>query len=214
MNERLLTIDVWFDLICPWCLIGKRQLEQARAEFAALHPEVAVELRWHSLQLLPHLPEEGVDFRAFYRQRLGGDAAVAARQAQVREAGRPLGLDFAFERIERMPNTLSAHGLVADARAQAGAPGAEAILEALFTAYFQQGADLGDPQTLACIAEERGLQTSAQRPRLPPEQGISGVPCFVFNGRHALSGAQPARQLLDAMRAATQMPAEAGAANH
>jgi predicted DsbA family dithiol-disulfide isomerase len=197
-----LAIEVWFDLICPWCLIGKRHLEQALAEFGRLHPDTAVELRWHSVQLLPDLPDEGVDVRAFYRQRLGGDVAVAARQAQVREAGQPAGLSFAFDRIKRMPNTLAAHGLVMDARAQKGAAAAEAVIEALFAAYFQRGIDIGDAEMLSCIAEQHQLQPSEQAPQLPPAGTISGVPFYVFNGRYALSGAQPAQRLLEAMQQA------------
>jgi len=213
MNRPLVTVDVWFDLICPWCLIGKRQMEQAQAEFVLRHPDAAVELRWHSLQLLGDLPEEGVDFREFYRHRLGSDAAVTARQAQVREAAGTVGEIIAFDRIQRMPNTLAAHGLVADARAQGGEAAAQVLVEALFSAYFQQGVDIGDPDMLACIAERHGIEPAEQRPELPSTPRVNGVPFFVFNGRIGLSGAQPAQQLLDAMEQAIAAPAETVAAH-
>ena len=195
-----LRIEVGYDLVCPWCLIGKRLLERALADFHHLHPDVAVELSWHSVQLLPDLPDAGLPFDEFYLRRLGSAAAVAARQAQVAEFGRAAGLEFDFRRIKRMPNTLAAHGLVAAARAQGGAGLEQAAVEALFDAYFGGGADLGDAATLQCIADRLGVEPVERTPALPPGNGANAVPWFRFNGSYLLSGAQAPERLLDLMR--------------
>ena len=84
--KRSLSIDVYFDFICPWCLIGRRQLQAALAQFKAAQPEVEVNLAWQGVQLLPELPFDGQPFAEFYRRRLGSDQAVRQRQAQVRAA--------------------------------------------------------------------------------------------------------------------------------
>lgn len=198
MSERqALRLDVHLELICPWCQIGLRQLQRARAALQALHPALRLELHWHWQPLLPGLPEQGLPFREFYLRRLGSAAAVAARQAQVREAGRAVGLDFDFERIALMPNTRLAHALLADGLEQLAPAAFEALLERLFAAHFQFGENLGDPALLARLAEAHGVLRS-QRPHLPmrPEPEVPGVPYFVVDQRYALSGAQPHEQLL------------------
>ncbi|MBV8501344.1 MAG: DsbA family oxidoreductase [Paucibacter sp.] len=196
-----LTIDVGFDLVCPWCLIGQRELGRALVEFRERYPGVAVAQRWHSLQLLPGIPDEGLPFHPFYVQRLGSAAAVSARQAQVRQAGRRAGLDFDFASMTVMPNTAGAHALLAQARVEQGEGAVQSLIEALFEAHFFGGANLGDPDTLACIAREHGIEPSEQAALSPYPLPGSGVPVFVFNGREVLSGAQPAQVLLEAMEA-------------
>jgi predicted DsbA family dithiol-disulfide isomerase len=195
-----LRIDVFIELICPWCQIGKRQLERALVALRAEQPAVEVELLWHLQPLLPDLPLQGLPFKEFYLHRLGSAAAVAARQAQVRAAGAPVGVDFAFERIARMPHTGLAHALLRDAREQLAPAAFEALLERLFEAHFQRGENIGDAVLLDALAADFGVRRSAvpaaaeaADPRVP------GVPFFVFNGREALSGAQPHEALLAAM---------------
>ena len=189
-----LVVEVWFDLICPWCLIGKRQLDQALAEFRRLHPERPVAVSWRSQVLLPDIPPQGLPFREFYLRRLGSAEAVAARQAQVRAAASQVGLALDFSRIALMPNTRAAHGLIADARSQCDADAVDALVEELFAAHFMQGMNLDDGAFLDALAQSHGITPSRAVPTIPSR--VSGVPLFVGAGIEALSGAQPPLRLL------------------
>ena len=189
-----LSLEVWFDLICPWCLIGKRQLEQALAEFRHLHPQRLVAVHWRSQQLLPDIPPQGLPFREFYLRRLGSVEAVAARQAQVREAASRVGLDLDFSAIAVMPNTHAAHALIADAQAQCDAATVDALIEELFAAHFLHGMNLDDGELLDALAQSHDVTPSRAAPTFPPM--ASGVPLFVANRIEALSGAQPPQRLL------------------
>ena len=127
-----LVIDFHFDLICPWCLIGKRHLDAALAALHAELPQLAIELRWHGHELLPDLPPGGVPYQAFYERRLGGAAAVTARRAQVQAAAQQAGLVLAFERIRTMPNTRLAHCLLDCVRRHGTPAQLAALIDALF----------------------------------------------------------------------------------
>jgi predicted DsbA family dithiol-disulfide isomerase len=197
-----LRIDIHVELICPWCQIGKRQFERARARLLAEHPGLQIDVHWHLQTLLPDLPEEGLPFVAFYERRLGSAAAVAARQAQVRQAGRAVGLDFQFERIERMPHTGLAHALLRDAATQLPPETFECLLEQLFAAHFQLGESLSDTELLAALAQDFGVQCSGEPLPAPLEYSVPGVPYLVVDRRYATSGAQPADELLLLMRQA------------
>ncbi|MHA7598820.1 DsbA family oxidoreductase [Alicycliphilus sp. T452] len=206
MNTGL-TIDVYFDLICPWCLIGKRHLASALQQFRASRPDLQPQVRWHSFPLLPDTPLNGLPYQEFYEHRLGSALAVAARRSQVREAGRPAGIEFAFEKIAVMPNTLAAHRLIGLVAQSGDDALTERLIEKLFQGYFMEGRDIGDTTVLIAIANECGAalddrqltQALGQgRPR-PSNHNVSGVPYYVFNHRLALSGAQPPDVLLKAM---------------
>ena len=213
-----LSIAVSFDLICPWCLIGKRHLETALAQLRAELPEVVVEVEWHSFPLIPDTPLDGIPYRAFYVARLGSPQAVAARQAQVRAAAQQAGLTLALERIETFPNTLLAHRLVRFAREQQGAAAASELVENLFTRYFLRAEDIGNPGVLREALLACGIATPGaahaplhhELPWLPPlreaqgpaQRSVTGVPHFSFNGGQAVSGAVPPAVLLEAMRSA------------
>lgn len=211
MSGRL-RIDVFFDFICPWCLIGKRQLDRALERLRAGRPDVEVSLEWRGVQLLPDLPAQGVPFAEFYRRRLGSEQAVSMRQAQVREAAATAGLDIDFTRIARMPNSADAHRLLQRAAALGRPEQIEALLERLFAAYFHNGEDLGDPATLLLIAESCGFAFADLAGSLhgngrpfrsaAAAQAVGGVPYFVFDRHLALSGAQSTEVLLGAMHAA------------
>ena len=202
-----LTLDVFFDFVCPWCLIGKRHLAAALERFARLRPEVDVELRWRSHVLLPHTPPGGLPYQSFYLARLGSAEAVAARRAQVRQAGRAAGIQFAFERIAVLPNTAAAHALVARAGAQCTPAQHAGLIERLFCAYFLEGEDIGDTAVLARQARACGLDperlASADAHAAPHTAGEAevalGVPTFVFNEALALSGAQLPEVLLQGL---------------
>jgi predicted DsbA family dithiol-disulfide isomerase len=213
-----LSVEVFFDLVCPWCLIGKRHLETAIAQLRVERPDVVVAVEWRSMPLLPDTPLAGVPYAEFYVKRLGSPEAVAARQAQVQAAALQAGLTLALGHIETFPNTLLAHRVVRFARQEAGAQAAAALIDNLFTRYFLRGEDIGDSRVLRLALLECGiaapdpvvspLHPGAQwlpplhDPQEPQPRGGLGVPHFVFNGGHSLSGAQPPAVLLQAMRRA------------
>ena len=202
-----LTIEVYFDLICPWCLIGKRHLANALQQLRATHPDLQPCIVWRSVPLLPDTPLNGLPYQEFYERRLGGPAAVAARRAQVREAGRLAGVEFAFDNIAVMPNTLAAHKLI-ELVAQAGNDAqTDQLIEALFEAYFIAARDIGDLAVLLDIARECGLAINLQQlasaaaagSSSGAAQAVSGVPYYIFNHHLALSGAHPPATLLEAL---------------
>ena len=207
-----LVIDVYFDLICPWCLIGKRHLDLALAELARTDPEAAVDVRWHSVQLLPDLPVQGRDFTEFYIQRKGSAQAVREGQERVRQAALGAGAVVDFSRMARMPNTLQAHQLLAFARTRQTPDQQAQLLERLLAAHFSRGEDLGERATLLAIAQDFDLPMaelclwldSGMGKPMPLE--VPGVPFFVFNRRLSLSGAQPPDLLLCSMRQALEAP--------
>lgn len=202
-----LNIEVYFDLICPWCLIGKRNLSAALEQFRASRPDIRPRIVWRGLPLLPATPLAGEPYQEFYVRRLGSPAAVAARRAQVREAGQRAGVDFAFEDIAVMPNTLAAHALVELVAKQGDDDQTERLIEALFQAYFMQARDIGDAAVLLEIAAECGNTVSLQQlvgatasAKRAGNPAVSGVPYYVFNEQLALSGAHPPATLREAMQ--------------
>ncbi|WP_410838163.1 DsbA family oxidoreductase [Paraburkholderia sp. SIMBA_030] len=210
-------VDVHFDFVCLWCLIGKRNLDAAVDRFASLCPEVSVKVRWHSHQLLPEVPVGGVPYQAFYVARLGSANAVAARRVQVQEAARTAGLQLAFDRIEVMPNTRAAHSLVSWAVSTSPGFQPAPLIDRLFTGYFMDGEDIGDPDVLqriglACGLDAAGLaeHLAASRrgdnmeiPRSPQADDVRGVPHFVINSALSLSGAYSPGAIVDAMLRST-----------
>ena len=205
--SRTLNMDVFFDFICPWCLIGKRQLQVALLKLQKSHPDVEVVLTWRGVQLLPHIPTEGVPFDAFYQQRLGSPEAVRMRQAQVRQAAHGVGIDIDFPQIKLMPNTAKAHQLLAMAIQFGTVAQIDQLLERLFSAYFHLSEDLGNSENLLKIAQSCGFSpddinnTSGQLDQAfdSADTGSNGVPYFIFNQRLTVAGAHPAETLYTAM---------------
>lgn len=211
--SRLLTIDAYVDFICPWCLIGKRQLKRALALLAEAEPDVLPRVRWHGVQLLPHLPALGVPFDAFYRDRLGSDEAVRRRQAQVLAAAEAAGVYIDFSAIRLMPNTADAHRLFELVCREGSEAQVDMLLERLYAAHFVQGGNLGDGALLLSHAEACGvparsahhvLQGGARpfRPQTPSGVAPGGVPHLVIDGWLTVGGAQPPAALLAAMQLA------------
>lgn len=206
---RALKVEVFFDFVCPWCLIGKRQFDAAARQFAELRPDVHLDVVWRSHVLLPDTPVGGVPYQAFYVARLGSPEAVARRRAQVQQAGIAAGVRLAFDRIEVLPNTAKAHAWVAQTRQAQQAK----LIDRIFTAYFLEGEDIGDEAVLERLALECGVQTEDRGVLRGDDDGpgaskghpagarypIPGVPLFVFDGLLALSGASASDTLLDAM---------------
>jgi predicted DsbA family dithiol-disulfide isomerase len=197
-------IDIVADVICPWCFIGKRRLERA----LALRPDLSVTLSWRAFELNPDMPSEGISREAYLAAKFGGFGMAERLYANIRAAGRGVGIDFAFERIRRTPNTLRAHRLI---RLAANSSRADGVVEALFRAYFIAGLDIGDVETLAVIAARAGLAHAEARRYLMSEVGtaevraeehrtrrlgIHAVPCFVLERGYAISGAQEPEMFL------------------
>ena len=159
--ERAMTIDVISDVVCPWCFIGRRRLGEALALLATREPHVRPVVSWHPFQLNPDLPREGIDRRAYLEAKFGGHARADDIYARVRAAGASVGIEFAFERIDRQPNTLDAHRLISWAQAR-GDP--EELVERLFRAYFLEGRSIGERGVLATIAGEAGLPAMPRAP--------------------------------------------------
>ncbi len=211
----VLTIDIVSDVVCPWCYIGKRRLERALAG-----REPAAQVRWHPFQLNPDIPAEGVDRRRYLEDKFGGPERAREIYARVEAVGREVGIAFDFEAIARQPNTTDAHRLIAWAQSRHPAQ-ADALVERLFKAYFTEGANVGERAVLVRLAAESGCDGDAARAHLGSDagrdavaaadgqmksMGIGGVPFFIFNRRLAVSGAQPAEVLADAIAQSETLP--------
>lgn len=200
-----LTVDVISDVICPWCYIGKRRLEQAIAAYGRL-----VRVRWLPFQLNPSMPKAGISRREYRTQKFGSWERSQQLDAQVAAAGEAEGLNFAFDRIERTPNTRDAHWLIELAGRN---DVQDTVVEALFSAYFREGRDIGNPQTLLDVTSDAGLDRAQAEAMLNSSEslkaireaeewsrqyGVGGVPFFIIHGKIGLSGAQPPEVFLEA----------------
>ena len=190
-------LDIFADVICPWCWIGKRRLERA----LKMRPQEGLQIRWRAFQLNPGMPVGGMDRKEYLSAKFGGDGQATRIYDVIRAAGESEGLEFNFDKIQRTPNTLRAHRLVRLAQDRGkGSP----MMEALFQAYFGRGQDIGDREVLmdaamplGLTAEEirqqidsaEGLEAVQAEDALARRHGINGVPCYIFNGKFALAGA-------------------------
>jgi len=205
-----LHIDVNFDLICPWCLIGKISLGQAISKLSEQYPSVDVTVKWHGMQLLPDVPKNGLPFQAFYERRLGSPQAVTFRQQQVNEAAAKVGLHIRFDRMKTFPNTAKAHALLTCMSTFSGGEKIEQMLDRLFSGYFFLGEDIGSDALLYEIAQAAGIGREMFDEWLErPESNVlmdgylsqvSGVPHYVFNQNIEISGAQPPEKLFAVMQ--------------
>jgi predicted DsbA family dithiol-disulfide isomerase len=215
----VLTVDVISDVICPWCYIGKRRLERAITALAGRH---GVRVRWHPFQLNPQMPKDGMDRRAYRTAKFGSWERSQALDAQVAAVGASEGLRFAFDKMKRTPNTLDAHRLIRLA-GEAGVQ--DAVVEALFRAYFTEARDLSDRPTLLDVVAAAGLKRERAEAELDSSDGLAavraeeaeahrlgvqGVPCFIVNGEVALSGAREPSAFLEAFEQVSNTPQAAG----
>jgi predicted DsbA family dithiol-disulfide isomerase len=194
-------LEVASDVICPWCYIGKKRLEKA---LGLLKSELTPEMGWLPFQLNPGMPKEGMPRAEYRKAKFGSLERSRELDARVIAEGRSEGIAFAFERIERTPNTAAAHRLIALAEDQ------NTVVSALFRAYFEEGKDIGDPQVLDEIASGCGVRGWPERApdvsALEEEvraMGITAVPTFIFDRRSGISGAYPAETLAGAIREAS-----------
>jgi len=200
-----LRIEVASDVICPWCYIGKRRLAKALERVAG---EIEASIEWLPFQLNPDMPPQGVP-RAEYRSaKFGSLERSRELDARVAREGAGEGIEFAFDRMQRTPNTMGAHRLIDLAQRQHKA---EPVVDALFRAYFEEARDIGDASVLASVAAQCGVadwpqaadaERVAQLEERVRELGISGVPTFIFDRRSGISGAYPPAELAAAIRAA------------
>jgi predicted DsbA family dithiol-disulfide isomerase len=204
---KTLLIEIASDVICPWCYIGKRRLEKALAD---LNGEVEVRIEWLPFQLNPDMPAQGVARADYRRAKFGSAEKGRALDARVAQEGAGEGITFAFDKMERTPNTVAAHQLIDLAQTQGKAG---PVVDALFRAYFEEARDIGDAGVLAEIAKDAGVENwpaGANAPQVAGreervrELGISGVPTFIFDRTSGLSGAYPPDLLAQAIRQALQ----------
>jgi len=202
-----LLIEIASDVICPWCYIGKRRLEKA---LATLKDEVEVRIEWLPFQLNPDMPAQGVARADYRRAKFGSVEKGRALDARVAAEGAGEGIAFAFDRMERTPNTIAAHQLIDLAQKQRKG---NSVVDALFRAYFEEAKDIGDVEVLKGIAEREGVtgwpekentgEVKEKEERVR-ELGISGVPTFIFDRKSGMSGAYPPDMLAQAIRQAVQ----------
>lgn len=209
-----LTIEVVSDVVCPWCFIGLRRLEQAIEIVRAEHPDFRYVLRWWPFFLNPDTPPAGEPYLPFLIQKFGGRERVEEIWRRIRETGAALGIDYQFEKIQVRANTLPAHRLIHWAQQQGDAT---ALVEQLFKGQFQSGLNVGDRAVLAEIAAACGYQRSAVIEYLDSDQdvsvvqnmeqeartwGVTAVPTFIFARRSGIQGAEDPRVLADAIKQA------------
>lgn len=208
MTIRPLQIDIVSDVVCPWCYIGKRRIEDA----LALVPDVPVNVQWRPFFLNPWVPREGISRDEYLTTKFGSVEAYKGIAGRVIAAAEGEGLTYRPELVKRQPNTVDCHRLIhwAEASGQSAA-----MKQRLMELYFRDGGDLTDVDVLVQAAADCGLDADQTRQRLATDEdverisaqaqeaadkGISGVPTFVFAQKYAVSGAQPADQLARAIR--------------
>jgi len=212
MTDQAFTIDVYSDVVCPWCYIGKRRLEQA---LDATRGRGEAHVAWRPFQLNPTMPKIGMDRRVYLEAKFGGPGELKAIQERVTAVGAGVGIDFLFDRIERTPNTFDAHRLIWFAGQHHRQ---DEVVETLFHAYFTEGLNIGQAETLATLAtragldgdnvgrllqSDEGVEAVRQEESRGHRLGIRGVPYFVLNGGTALSGAQPVETFVSAIERVT-----------
>ncbi|HJW41023.1 MAG TPA: DsbA family oxidoreductase [Rhizomicrobium sp.] len=210
-------IDIVSDTVCPWCYIGKRRLARA----LAMRPDVSVEVLWRPYRLDPTIPREGVDRRAYLKAKFGDTLRTAAMGDVIRSEGAGEGIDFAFGKIAKSPNTLDSHRLI---RWAASAGVQDDVVEGLFRAYFVDGRDVGDATVLTDIAGAAGMDTELvgallakdadlaaveREAGMANQMGISGVPTFIFDSQFMISGAREPEILAKIIDRALQAAADA-----
>ncbi|MCC6964710.1 MAG: DsbA family oxidoreductase [Nitrospira sp.] len=213
MTAPVLTVEVYSDVVCPWCYVGKRRLEQA-LESSGRQPSALV--FWRPFQLNPTMPKAGMDRRVYLEAKFGGLGEMEAIQNRIAGVGVSAGIEFAFDRIARTPNTFDAHRLIWFAQQQGRQ---DAVVEELFHGYFTEGLHIGEHDVLVSLAARAGLDGAAvgrflqsqdgteavrQEEARGRQLGIRGVPYFLLNGKTVVSGAQPVETFLEAIEQTTR----------
>ena len=194
----MIKLDILSDPICPWCYIGKARLEKA----LGAEPDHPFAIEWHPFQLNPDMPAQGMDRREYLETKFGGRENALRVYGEIDKHAREEGLDIDCAAIQRTPNTINAHRLIH----WAGIEGKQnAIVDALFKAYFREGRDIGNTEVLCDLADSAGLDAAVigkllasdadidnirQRDTHSREMGVNSVPTFIIANQHAVPGAQ------------------------
>lgn len=215
-DRRPVRIDVVSDVVCPWCFIGKRRLEKA----LALASDVPVEVHWRPYFLNDWIPPEGISREQYLTTKFGSPDRYKGIAQRVRAAAAAEGLDYAVDKISRQPNTRDPHRLI---RWADGIGKAAEMKQRLMDLYFSEGADLSNRAVLVQAAADVGLNPEDVRAALDSdkdvaeidaevdaakEAGIQGVPCFILDGKYAISGAQEPEALAEAIQQVSAQAAE------
>lgn len=216
MSSIPLKIDIISDVVCPWCIIGYKGLEQA---LARIEPDIATRIHWHPLELNPHMPAGGENLRSHLANKYGTtlEGSIKARH-NITQLGRGLGFEFNYFDDMRMYNTRKAHKLIHWAR---NAERQTDLKLALFAAYFTHQQSLDDDAVLLGCVEQCGLSvTNAKAALVDPEldrlleqasqqwrnRGIQSVPTFIFNDRYMVSGGQSPEALINVIEQVLEQP--------
>ena len=214
--ENSITVDVVSDVVCPWCFIGQKRLDKAIAT-----ADVDVHVRWRPFQLDPTIPPGGMDRRQYMLGKFGSEERIQQIHARIEPLGEAEGIHFAFGAIKVAANTLDAHRVIRWAGA-AGEDAQNRLVRRLFQLNFEEGVNIGDHAVLVKAAGEAGMDASVVETLLPTDadveavrneiatasrMGITGVPCFLLEGKYAVMGAQDAATLADAIRQVAQAKA-------
>lgn len=207
MSQPPMVVDVVADVVCPWCYLGWRRLKSA----LALRPDVDAKLVWRPYQLDPSIPEEGTDRKPYMAAKFKDPARLKASHDALVEGGAEDGIVFNFDIIEKSPNTNAAHRLI---RWALSAGVQDAVVEALFEAYFTHGRDIGDPMVLADIAQAAGMErlvvlqllsegadkdSVTREHAMAVQGGVTGVPFAIFAGKVAVVGAETPERIVEAL---------------
>jgi predicted DsbA family dithiol-disulfide isomerase len=209
---KTIKIDIVSDVVCPWCYLGKARLEAALGQMK----DVTAEINWRPYQLDPTIPRGGVDRKKYMEAKFGTGPRLGEVHKQLEGFGREVGIRYEFDAIKVAPNTMDAHRLIRWA-AQAG-PGIQGkVVDRLFKLYFTEGADIGNHAVLIKAGADSGMDKAIIEALLPTDAeeagvigeiatskqlGITGVPCFIFNQKYAVSGAQTPDILIEAIQGA------------
>jgi predicted DsbA family dithiol-disulfide isomerase len=219
MQMEAITIDVVSDVVCPWCYLGKKRLEQA---IEAVKDDLAVAVTFRPYQLNPDMPAEGVDHKKHLAEKLGGEEAVARAHEMLAGLGQEAGIDFDFPAVKISPNTLDAHRLLRWAMIE-GPEVQSRVAVALFKAYFEEGRNVGDRAVLLDIAETCGMDRAVvtalfsagadvdsvkEEIGMARDMGVTGVPCFIIDNKYAVMGAQSVDVLTNAFREIAALKAQ------
>ncbi len=192
-------LDIISDPICPWCAIGKANLDGALRQ----RPGHGLDIFWHPFQLNPDMPPEGMDRAEYLALKFGGKEGAVRVYSQIETAAQDAGLTFNFAAITRTPNTLNAHRLIYWAGQE---DRQETVTTALFEAYFSHGRDISNLDVLTSIAKDAGMDAPAVARLLASDamvgeiqaldrdfraRGVGGVPCFIADNHYVVQGAQP-----------------------
>ena len=205
-----LSIDIVSDVMCPWCYIGQKNLDAAKA----IASEVDVSVHWRPYQLDPTLPPMGKDRQQYLNEKFGGEERAAGIYQRVKDAGRQSGIDFNFDLMKVSPNTLDAHRLIRWAGGISPQV-QDKLVRRLFEMFFEEGSNVGDHAVLLDAAGYAGMDVDLVRELLASDRdkqsiqkeigraqqmGVTGVPFFIIANKYALSGAQPPEVLANAIR--------------